>query len=84
MVYVWTGTDTIPSLFAFAAFYGVGAAGLCSLYPPAVSSLTTDLSKACVRMGMAFSVIVFASLTGPPLAGALIHENDGDYFYARM
>ena len=83
MVDVWTRTDTTPSLFAFAAFYGNGAAGLQSLYPPAVSSLTTDLSKAGVRIGKASSVVVFASLTGHPLAGASVNEN-GDYFYKQM
>lgn len=35
-------------------------------------------------MGMGFSVVSFAVLTGPPLAGALIQKNNGNYLYAQM
>jgi hypothetical protein len=42
------------------------------------------LKKAGVRLGMVFSVVSFAALTGPPLAGALIQQNDGKYLYAQM
>ena len=33
---------------------------------------------------MVFSVVSFASLTGPPLAGALIQKNKGDYLFGQM
>ena len=35
-------------------------------------------------MGMVFSVVSFAGLTGPPLAGALIQKREGSYLYAQM
>jgi hypothetical protein len=37
-----------------------------------------------VRMGMAFTIVSFSSFTGPPLAGALIQINNGNYTYANI
>lgn len=34
--------------------------------------------------GMGFTVVSFACLTGPPLAGALIQEGHGSYLYAQI
>ncbi|KAK3724501.1 hypothetical protein LTR37_001125 [Vermiconidia calcicola] len=85
MALIWIGISTRSGLFVFAAFYGFGAGGIQSLYPPALSSLTTDLSKAGVRMGMGFSIAAFAAVSGPPLGGALIQQrSNGDYLYAQM
>ena len=55
-----------------------------SLFPATLASLTSDLKKAGVRMGMVFSVVGFACLTGPPLAGALIQKRQGSYLYAQI
>lgn len=54
------------------------------MFPPSLGSLTTDLSKMGVRMGMVFSICGFAVLIGNPLAGALITLNGGRYLYAQM
>ncbi|KAG9666824.1 MFS monocarboxylate transporter-like protein, partial [Aureobasidium melanogenum] len=84
MMYAWTGIHTKASLFVFAAIYGSGSAGLQSMFPAGLSSLTTDLKKTGVRMGMGFSVVSFACLTGPPLAGALISHDHGHYLPAQV
>lgn len=49
-----------------------------------LSSLTTDLEKMGVRIGMVFSIISIVCLTGPPLAGRLIQKGEGDYVYAQI
>ena len=54
------------------------------LFAAMVSSLTDDLKKAGVRMGMIFSVTSVALLTGPPLAGALIQRGSGRYLEAQI
>lgn len=72
MMYAWIGIKTEGSLYAFAILYGGGSAGLQSMWPPGLAALTDDLKKAGVRMGMGFSIVSFACLSGPPLAGALI------------
>ena len=82
MMFAWIGIHTPGTLYVFAAIYGAGSAGIQSMWPATLASLSSDLSKAGVRLGMGFSVVSFASLTGPPLAGALIQYRDGDYLYA--
>ncbi|KAK1701647.1 uncharacterized protein BDZ83DRAFT_595973, partial [Colletotrichum acutatum] len=61
---------------------GIFGATVQGLFPAALSSLTTDLQKAGTRMGMVYTIISFANLTGPPLAGLLIKAGGGQYIYA--
>lgn len=84
MMFAWAGVHNRAGIWAFSVVYGLSAAGMQSLFPATLSSLTTDLKKAGVRMGMGFSVVSVACLTGPPLAGALIQLKHGDYLYAQM
>ena len=71
-------------LIVFAVIYGIFGAGIQALFAATLSSLTTDLKKIGVRIGMVFTVISFACLTGPPLAGALIQKGNGNYIYAQI
>ncbi|KAA8917672.1 hypothetical protein TRICI_000169 [Trichomonascus ciferrii] len=84
VMYCWAAVDSVAGLYVFAAFYGIVAAGMQALFPSTLASLTTDLSKTGIRLGMVFSCIAFACLTGTPIAGALIQRNDGYYLYAQM
>lgn len=86
MMYGWIGIHSVGSLYAFAVIYGSASAVVQALWPAVIGSLsrTPDLKKAGVRMGMAFTIVSFSSFTGPPLAGALIQLNDGDYKYANI
>lgn len=84
MLFSWSGVNSRGGLYAFSIIYGLFAAGIQSMFPATLSSLTTDLSKAGVRMGMGFSIVSVACLTGPPLAGALLQSNHGNYLHAQM
>ncbi|KAK5704397.1 hypothetical protein LTR97_003415 [Elasticomyces elasticus] len=84
MMFGWIGVHTPGTLYVFAVIYGAGSAGIQSMWPATLASLTSDVSKTGVRMGMGFSLVSFACLTGPPLAGALIQMRDGDYLYAQI
>lgn len=84
LIYSWPGVTSRSGLVAFSVLYGLFGAGIQSLFPATLSSLTTDLKKAGIRIGMVFTVCSIASLTGPPLAGALIQKRGGDYLYAQM
>ncbi|KAM0550626.1 hypothetical protein ACHAPJ_008885 [Fusarium lateritium] len=76
LLYFWMAVSDKPGLYAWSVIYGIIAAAIQSLFPTGVSLLTEDLSKIGVRMGMAFTIASFATLTGPPIAGAIIdHEN---------
>ncbi|KZF21754.1 putative MFS monocarboxylate transporter [Xylona heveae TC161] len=83
-LYGWSGAHSRGGLFAFAVVYGMVASGMQGLFPATLSSLTTDLKRTGVRMGMVFSVISFACLTGAPIGGALVQRGNGHYLYAQM
>lgn len=83
-MYCWAAVSSIPGLYVFSVFNGIVAAGIQSFFPSTVTVLTDDMTKTGVRLGMVFSFVSFACLTGPPLAGALIQLNGGHYFYTQM
>lgn len=83
LMLVWISITTYTALLVWAAIYGLFAAGVQSLFPATMASLTTDLTKAGTRMGMVFSVISIACLTGTPIGGALLETMDGEYLGAQ-
>ncbi|KAL6233511.1 hypothetical protein BDW75DRAFT_215038 [Aspergillus navahoensis] len=84
VAFCWAGVCNLSGVYGFAAFYGLAAAGIQSLFPATLSTLTTDLKKMGARMGMVMSVVGVAALIGSPIAGALVQRGDGDYLYAQM
>lgn len=79
----WMAVKSTTGLYVWCIFYGMAAGGVQSLFPAALSSLTTDLRKAGVRIGMVFTIVSFATLAGPPISGAIITATDGDYYGAQ-
>ncbi|KAH8903755.1 MFS general substrate transporter [Coniochaeta sp. PMI_546] len=79
----WMAVTTTAGLYAWCVFYGIAAGGIQSLFPAGLTSLTTDLKKAGVRMGMIFTINSFATLMGPPIAGAIITSMGGKYHGAQ-
>lgn len=79
LLYVWISINTTAGIFIFAVLYGCVAAGMLSLWPAALASLSVDQSKIGVRLGMVMTCLGFACLTGPPIGGALIAASHGGY-----
>lgn len=52
--YAMIGVTSRGGLYAWAVVYGIVGNGLQGMFPATLSSLTTDLKKAGVRMGMGF------------------------------
>jgi len=75
----WIAVDSLAGLYVFAVFYGFFGGGVQSLFAASLAALTQDLGKVGVRVGMVFSIVGVASLTGPPLAGGLIQVMGGSY-----
>lgn len=85
ILYCWIGVgDSRAGLYVFAAIYGLVASAIQSLFAVSLAALTDDLSQLGTRMGMVFSVVAFASLTGSPVAGALIQADGGTYLGAQL
>ncbi|KAI0969162.1 riboflavin transporter MCH5 [Xylaria arbuscula] len=78
-ILAWMVVDTPTKIYVWAAFYGITAGGVQSLFPAGLSSLTTNPQKQGTRIGMVFTIVSFATLTGNPIAGAIIAADGGRY-----
>ncbi|EGU88198.1 hypothetical protein FOPG_06904 [Fusarium oxysporum f. sp. conglutinans race 2 54008] len=83
-LFTWPAVSTEGGLYAWASIYGIVAGASMSLFPPALSDLTTDVHKTGVRMGMIFTTNSIATLTGPPIAGMIIRRSGGHYLGAQI
>ncbi|KAK4447837.1 major facilitator superfamily domain-containing protein [Podospora aff. communis PSN243] len=84
LFYSWAAVHSLGGLFAFCITYGFIASGVAGLFPPACAGLATDLKSVGARTGMCFAVVSFATLTGPPIGGALVQLNHGGYLYGQI
>lgn len=83
IAFCWLGVTTVNGFFAWTAFYGALSASFQCLIPTAVASITPRLDMVGTRMGMAFGIISFASMTGPPVGGALLTADGGKFVGAQ-
>jgi len=84
MLYSWLAVSNLGGFTAFVILYGLCSNAVQTLFPSTLSSLTKDLTKMGVRVGMVFTIGSIACLTGPPIAGALIARADGSYRFAQI
>lgn len=84
LTYIWVAIESLQGLWGFAVAYGLIAANIQSMVPPALASSGRDPSKIGVEVGMIFSINGIGCLCGPPIAGALIGREGGKYMYAQM
>ncbi|KAI9764294.1 MAG: hypothetical protein M1840_008585 [Geoglossum simile] len=84
LLYSWTAVHSVSGLVAWAVVYGFLINAVQTLFPSAISFMTTDLRKMGVRVGMVFTIISFACLTGPPIAGALISAEKNGFVHAQL
>lgn len=54
ITYCWIVVNSRGSLYAWTVIYGLFGAAIQGLFPAVLASLTTDLRKRGVRMGMIF------------------------------
>jgi MFS family permease len=83
-MFCWIPVSSYTSLLIFSAVYGFFGAGVQSLFAATLASLSPDASKTGVRLGMVFSFISIACLTGEPVAGAIIQASNGNYVRAQI
>ncbi|PQE27936.1 major facilitator superfamily transporter protein [Rutstroemia sp. NJR-2017a BBW] len=84
MLYGWIGIYSVPSMYVWTVLYGMTTAATQGIFVGGLASLTTDPSKTGVRFGMVCSVLAFASLAGPPTAGAFIQAQHGRFTWAQI
>jgi hypothetical protein len=84
MMYFWMAVSTRTGMYVFSVFYGIATGSTQGVFVGALASLTKDPTKMGTRFGMVSSLCAFASLAGPPTAGAIIGRSAGDYRWAQV
>ncbi|KAH7270906.1 major facilitator superfamily domain-containing protein, partial [Fusarium solani] len=83
LVWCWIAVNSQAGLYVWAAVSGPALGGIQAMFPSALASLTMDPSKQGTRIGMVFTIVSFAVLTGTPIAGTLISAMNGRYIGAQ-
>jgi len=81
----WIGVGSAPGLYVWAVAYGFVSGLAQALFNGSLASLTPDPRKMGTRFGMVCTIVGFASLAGPPTAGAIIGQTPGGtYVWAQV
>jgi predicted MFS family arabinose efflux permease len=83
-MYCWTAVDSTIGLYVWTSLYGIVGGGLQGLFLAVVGSITKDPSRLGTRMGMATTIVSFASLTGTPITGAIVDAQNHSYVGAQV
>lgn len=79
MCFAWTAVRTPGEMYGWTSVYAVVGGSMQAIFPAGLVSLTPDVRQAGLRMGMAFTLIGFSVLMGPPVAGAIVTATGGRY-----
>ncbi|KAJ5301143.1 tRNA(Thr) (cytosine(32)-N(3))-methyltransferase [Penicillium atrosanguineum] len=64
----------------FSMLYGFASGAFVGMVPALLSQISPDMTKIGVRQGVLFTCISIASLTGSPIAGAILNSQNGTYW----
>lgn len=84
MIFAWTGVTTKTGMYVFSVFFGLSNGAAQGLFSGSLASLNKDPRKMGTRYGMVCTLVAFASLAGPPTAGAIIDKSGGRYLWAQV
>lgn len=84
VTFSWLAVKSSTGLYVFVCFYGAVSGAVQALMVTTFASLTPQLNMVGGRTGLAFGIISVASLTGPPLGGALQAADGGQYLGATV
>lgn len=82
--FAWLAVSNAAGYYAFTSIYGLLGASFQCLISSTAASLTPDLNMVGTRLGMAFSIMSFGALTGPPIGGALQNADGGRFTGAQL
>ncbi|KAJ4160053.1 uncharacterized protein LMH87_007985 [Akanthomyces muscarius] len=84
LMLTWIAVHDRVGMYIFTVFFGL-ANGLCQgMFLGALASLTQDATKMGSRSGTVHTIVAFATLAGPPTAGAIIDRSGGKYTNAQI
>lgn len=75
---LWLPATTTAPLIVFAALYGFTSGCVLSIIPALVAQIS-DIRKIGTRVGLLYAVASFGVLTGSPIGGAIVGQQDGGF-----
>ena len=85
MEFFWIAAKDAVGLYVFCVFFGFCNGAAQGMFPGALASLTKDPKTMGARFGTVMTVAGFATLAGPPIAGAIIDRTPGgSYLWAQV
>ena len=84
VTWCWIAVRNTGGLYAWVVLYGMNVSALQCLIPPICATLTPDMRMIGSRIGMVFSMMGFAGLSGPPIGGAIQQAMGGRYLGAQI
>lgn len=84
VAFSWLAVKDVKGYYIFSCFFGAASGSVQSLIPTCLASLTPRLSMVGARIGMGFGIVSIASLTGPPIGGALQGAYGGKFTGAQI
>jgi MFS transporter, MCT family, solute carrier family 16 (monocarboxylic acid transporters), member 3 len=84
MLFAWTGVASHTGMYVFAVFFGLANGAAQGVFAGSLASLTENPTKQGTRFGMVCTIVAFATLAGPPTAGAIIDRSGGRYLWAQV
>lgn len=64
----------------FSVLYGFASGAFVGMVPALLAQISSDITKIGVRQGVLFTCISLATLTGSPIAGAILSRQHGTYW----
>ncbi|WQF85574.1 Putative major facilitator superfamily, MFS transporter superfamily [Colletotrichum destructivum] len=83
-LFAWIAVTSTAGLYVWVVAYAFTANAVQTLFTASMGEVTSDMSKLGVRIGMVFTVVSFACLTGPPVGGRLVEVGGDNYAYAQI
>ncbi len=84
VTFSWGGVHDRAGMYVFAICFGIASGTAQGVFVGSLASLTKDPRKMGTRFGMVCTLVAFATLAGPPTAGAIIDSSGGKYLHAQM
>lgn len=84
MMFGWIGVHDKVGMYILTTFFGWANGMVQGVFVGSLASLTENPQKMGTRFGMVATVVGFATLAGPPTAGAIIDQSGGRFVWAQI
>jgi len=80
---LWLPSSSNAPILVFSALYGFSSGAFVSLSPSLIAQIS-PIREIGVRTGTFFLCVAFAGLTGSPIGGALLSQDNGEFRYLQI